>query len=148
MKYLLPIILIVVAGFIIFSRFQSQEEKAQEVIPTDQDVLSTQTNFEGSVTVKATPAGIPDGQQWKFKIVLDTHSDELSQDLTKIISLTDSAGNVYQPTSWDGSPPGGHHREGELVFNPISPKPKNVTLTVKNIGGIAERSFLWELGGE
>lgn len=148
MKYLLPIILIALAGLLIFSRFQSQGKNEQEVISTNQNVLSTQTNSEGSVTVKATPVGIPDGQQWKFNIVLDTHSDDLSQDLTEAISLTDDKGNLYKAIFWDGSPPGGHHREGVLIFSSISPKPKSISLTVKNIGGIAERIFLWELGGE
>lgn len=148
MKYLLPIILIAVAGLLVFSRLQSQEKKVQKVIPTNQNVLSTQTNSEGSVTVKVTPVDIPDGKQWKFSIVLDTHSDELSQDLTSIISLTDDKENVYKPISWVGSPPGGHHREGELIFDSISPKPSSISLKVKNIGGITERIFLWELGGD
>lgn len=148
MKYILPIILITVAGLLIFSRLQSQEKSRQDVVSTNQNVLSTQTSSEGSVTVKATPIDISNGEQWRFNIVLDTHSDELSQELAEVISLRDDKGNLYKAVSWEGSPPGGHHREGELVFSPISPKPKSISLTVKNIGGIAQRTFLWELGGE
>jgi len=74
----------------------------------------------------------------------NTHSDELDQDLTKVVTLENNDGNLYKPSSWEGSPLGGHHREGTLLFNPISPQPGSISLKIKEIGGVAERSFLWE----
>ena len=57
----------------------------------------------------------------------------------------DDKGNIYQPKMWEGPGPGGHHREGVLVFSPIEPAPKYVELRIKNIGGIAERLFRWDV---
>ena len=75
----------------------------------------------------------------------DTHSEELSEDLVAVSELLDDQGKAYKPTSWDGSPPGGHHRNGVLKFNPISPKPRSLELKIKNVGGVVERSFKWDL---
>jgi hypothetical protein len=37
----------------------------------------------------------------------------------------------------------GHHREAVLVFPPIA-QPGPVRILVRNVGGVAERTFLWE----
>ena len=108
--------------------------------------LGSQINSEGSVEVEVTPVEISDtSDSWRFKIVLNTHSVELDQDLTKVVLLIDSKGDKYQPLSWDGAPPGGHHREGVLTFRPISPLPLSIELVIKNIDGIPERKFNWNL---
>lgn len=146
MKYFF-VIIIIAAGILLYSRLQPQPKEENKSQTQNQTALSEQTNSEGSVTVKVALISLFEGT-WKFNVVLDTHSDELDQDLTKVVTLKDRSGNVYQPTVWEGSPPGGHHREGQLSFNPIVPKPDNITLIVKSIGGVAERTFLWELGGE
>ena len=59
-------------------------------------------------------------------------------------SLTDESGTVYTP-HWDGSPPGGHHRSGTLRFTPDLPDTGVITLTLKDVAGVVERTFTWEV---
>ncbi|MDO8340561.1 MAG: hypothetical protein Q7T59_01160, partial [Candidatus Woesebacteria bacterium] len=72
------------------------------------------------------------------------HSIELTEDLTKISVLIDDKGKIYNPESWDGSPVGGHHRSGFLLFKAINPLPKTLTLSIKEIGNIKNRDFSWK----
>lgn len=108
--------------------------------------LETKESSEGSVTVAVTPQSLdPSSSTWDFEIALNTHSEELNEDLTTISELIDDQGKLYKPASWEGAPAGGHHRQGILKFNPISPKPKSLELKIRNVGGIEERSFKWNL---
>ena len=54
----------------------------------------------------------------------------------------DDSGKEYKPIAWEG-PVGGHHREGMLIFNQITPNPKSVELKISNIGDVV-RSFVWQ----
>ena len=74
---------------------------------------------------------------------MDTHSVELDQDMTKITVLVDDQGKEYKPLGWEGTV-GGHHREGMLIFNQITPTPKSVKLKISGIGDVV-RSFVWQL---
>lgn len=74
---------------------------------------------------------------------MGTHSVELDQDPMRITTLIDDKGNVYKPLSWEGIGPGGHHREGVLTFNKITPTPKSVELEISDIGDVV-RGFAWE----
>lgn len=106
----------------------------------------TQTNEELPVTIKVTPIELGKGAEtWKFEIVLNTHSGSLDDDLLTAAYLMDDKGNTYQPTTWEGPGPGGHHREGVLVFEAVYPAPPFIELKIKNVGGISERSFKWDL---
>lgn len=108
--------------------------------------LEPKTSEEEPVKVKVTPTDIsPDSFVWKFNIVLDTHSVELDYDLIKVVSLFDNQDKEYKPVSWEGSPPGGHHREGILNFSPIKPFPKSIELRMINVAGASTRSFIWGL---
>ena len=108
--------------------------------------LETKESNEGPVVVTVIPRSLEeDLATWDFEVTLNTHSEELSADLVAISELVDDQGKSYNPISWEGSPPGGHHRSGILKFNPILPKPKSLELTIKNIGETAERSFKWDL---
>ena len=98
------------------------------------------------VTVKVTPVELgEDAQLWKFQVVLDTHSGSLDEDLLKMACLADDENNVYYPIAWEGPGPGGHHREGILVFKAMSPVPLYIELKIKNVGGVSERSFRWNM---
>ena len=139
MKYIALLIFFIIGGLFLVSRLQTPNQ--------EQTTLSTQTNSEGSVTVEITPEDVSGpATSWRFKVVLNTHTDELVSDLTKTVALKDDKGTVYQPNAWEGTPPGGHHREGTLFFNPISPRPNKLVLLVRDIGSITERSFSWEIG--
>jgi hypothetical protein len=147
MKYIIVAVLLLAFGVFVYTRSQPKENKPLNT--PSQTALSVQTNSEGTVTVDATPVEVSGAaKSWKFKIALNTHSDELTQDLTQTVTMADDKGNLYNPISWEGSPPGGHHREGTLLFQPITPRPKNISLIIKNIGGVPERKFNWTLGGE
>ena len=136
------LLIAVIIGSLIFGKYETpQLESEQQVVQTS---LDPQINSQGTVEVEVTPVEIPDTSDlWRFKIVLNTHSVELDQDLTKTVLLFDNKRNQYTPLSWDGAPAGGHHREGVLTFRPISPQPSSIELVVKNIGEIPERKFSW-----
>ena len=104
----------------------------------------TKTKDQANVTVVVTPIDLsPNSKEWKFNILMDTHSVELDQDMTKIAVLLDDQGKEYKPLNWDG-PVGGHHREGELIFNQITPIPKSIELKISGIGDVV-RKFTWQL---
>lgn len=125
---------------ILENRAQNPNQEQQ----TNQSSFETKKDERGLVSITATPQILgKDGAQWKFNIALDTHSVELDQDLMQIATLTDDKGSVYKPTAWEGAGPGGHHREGVLVFGPINPFPQSIELKIKDMGGIPERSFKW-----
>lgn len=108
------------------------------------DELKSQTSSEGSVTISVTPSKLANAGTWEFEITLDTHSVELDSDLTKAAILI-ADDKEYQPIAWDGDPPGGHHRNGILQFAPISQQPESIALKIRNIGGVEERDFIWQL---
>ena len=108
--------------------------------------LPAQTSSARGVTTKVTPRNLASNAgSWEFAIVLDTHSQDLSDDLVKSSLLLDGAGGRHSPTAWDGAPPGGHHREGVLRFKPISPRPQSIDLQITRAGEDAPRSFRWQL---
>ncbi|OGM13048.1 hypothetical protein A3A76_01960 [Candidatus Woesebacteria bacterium RIFCSPLOWO2_01_FULL_39_23] len=134
---------LLVGSLVFKEKDNPQLESEQQEVQTS---LAPQTNSEGAVEVEVTPNEISaNSDSWQFKIVLNTHSVELDQDLTKLAFLKDSGGNEYLPLSWDGAPPGGHHREGVLTFRPVSPQPAFIELVIKDIDGIKERKFTWDL---
>ncbi len=149
--FMLPVVLI--AAFLLYttsfggqklqpSGGEQTEQKAGEMLQQ----WETKTNEEPPVTITATPVEF--GQNsgvWKFTVVFDIHSGSLDDDILKVVSLVDDKGNIYRPTVWAGPGPGGHHREGELVFNSVKPAPSFVELKIKDVGGVPERSFRWNL---
>lgn len=106
----------------------------------------TKTDAQGAVTVTVTPVAFgKDAAPWTFNIVFDTHSGSLDDDVLAAVSLVDDRGNVYQPLAWEGLDPGGHHREGLLVFEALDSMLESVELKIKNIGNIPERTFMWNI---
>lgn len=100
----------------------------------------------GGVTVRAKPAEMAgDAKAWTFEIRMDTHSQDLSDDLVRSAVLVDDAGKPYAALGWDGMPPGGHHRKGVLSFAPIKPPPAAIELQIQRAGESAPRRFRWHL---
>lgn len=114
-----------------------RDKTVQTVTPA---FLDSQTNSEGKVSVTATPTNQSD---WSFEITLNTHSVDISEDLTQVSVLVDENNNEYKPIEWQGDPPGGHHRKGVLRFGEITPQPRLITLFIHQIGGINVRKFEW-----
>jgi len=87
------------------------------VFPAASAELATQKSSERGVTVAVTPQELfSNARTWDFKIALDTHSEDLSDDLLKTAVLLDGTGTQHVPVAWDGTAPGGHHCEGVLRF--------------------------------
>ena len=118
-------------------------------IRDDNTDLSELVNNEGAVTVTLVPLNTFDSESgeglWKFALELNTHSVELSMDVSQAFVLLDDKNNTYPVTSWEGDPPGGHHREIVLAFQSIQPKPKRVTIIARDIGDVSERVFVWNV---
>ena len=150
MKKLIILIIIPVVLIILFSVFvnnktgtltpQFSEQPQEEGL-----LLEEQKDERGEVGVVVIPMIDPDAKKWEFKVTLDTHSVALDQDMTQVSVLLDDVGTSHLPIAWEGAEPGGHHREGVLKFNPITPEPNTLTLKIKGIGGIQERTFQWQL---
>lgn len=107
--------------------------------------FETKSNEGGSVTVDVKPTAVEVGKPIAFDIAMNTHSVDLSDDMTKITILRDDAGKEYKPTAWDGPDGGGHHREGTLTFAALANKPKFVELVIQGLAGVPERVFKWDL---
>ena len=111
--------------------------------------LASQNNFEarinseGEVSVSVFPKNITQAGIWEFEVTLNTHSIELSEDLTQVSVLINSEGEEEKPTEWEGDPPAGHHRKGILKFNALSSQPEFIILKIRGVGGIKERIFQW-----
>lgn len=99
---------------------------------------------EGGVTVKVTPTTVgKPGQAWEFKLVFDTHSSELTDDVVKGATLTLADGRKLKPVRWTGPGPGGHHREGLLSFDVGDAPAGAVELSIARPGEAAPRIFRW-----
>ena len=113
---------------------------------TSPATTAAQSSNERGVTVKVTAKSIRlPGRQWEFDVVLDTHSADLSDDLAQSANLTTDDGRTFKPTGWLGAPPGGHHREGVLVFDVSAPRPGAIELRIDRPGESASRTFRWQL---
>ncbi|GBD93236.1 hypothetical protein BMS3Abin05_00819 [bacterium BMS3Abin05] len=80
-----------------------------------------------------------------FNIKITTHSGSLDFRLDKISTLKINGRPISLPVTWEGSPPGGHHRSGRLSFNKVPPNASSIALTVSKAGRIGNRKFLWDL---
>ena len=147
---ILTLALAFLGGFLFFYRGGSTKQIAPVANQTNQQTTTkqnweTKTEEQVSVTVVVTPLDLSlDSKEWKFDVGMNTHSVELDQDMIKIAVLVDDQGTEYKPLRWEGAEAGGHHREGVLIFNQITPTPKSVELKIFKIGDVV-RSFVWEL---
>ena len=105
----------------------------------------TRSNEGGSVTIKVKPLNLGSGgATLEFDVVMDTHSVELNFDLKQLTVLKTDTGAEVKPSAYQiGS---GHHVESKLSF----PADKiggarMLTLILKNVSGVAERTFTWNL---
>src|SRR5512142_2228690 len=78
--------------------------------------LKAVTSDAGAVRVVVKPKNVGGGAAWEFEVAMDTHIKPLDSDLAKSATLVDGGGRRYAADSWQGDPPGGHHRKGVLRF--------------------------------
>lgn len=110
----------------------------------DSENSKPQINEEGGVSVETVLTELSAGAPVKFNITFTTHQGDLNLDLLKQAVLFDDQGKAYAPQSWDGGS-GGHHLSGNLVFSSLPARTKKIKLVIKDIYGVAEREFEWEL---
>ena len=107
--------------------------------------VSTQTVSGGGVTAKVTYLNPMSGGDLRFAVVLDTHSVSLDgYDLKTLSVLRDDRGKDYLPIGAENKG-SGHHREVTLIFSKIAPESKRIEIVIKDIAGVKERSFRWNL---
>lgn len=106
----------------------------------------TKRDRQGPVTVTVTLTAPPAiGAPVKAKVALDTHSVALDGiALQEAVILRTADGNDLSPTAVEQAKGSGHHRQAVLVFPPPAAAGP-LQIVVKNVGGVAERSFSWEL---
>lgn len=150
MKYLFYILIALVLIIGIYAGFLRRKEAERSTqapqVPNPSQNWETRRDDQPPVSIKVTPVEFgKNASRWKFEIALDTHAGSLDQDMLRVSVLSDDKGKMYKPIVWEGPGPGGHHREGILVFDVIRPTPAYAELKIKEIGGIPERSFRWNL---
>ncbi len=148
MKTVRNIVVILSIAIVSFSFFLASFETANLVAAADDVIeldLSTKINSENFVSIEIKPIDFSFNKPLKFDVSMNTHQGSLDSDLTKISFLEDDKGNIYQPLSWEGSPPGGHHRSGTLSFPRLSEKTRFIKLIIKNVYNVPERVFKWKL---
>lgn len=109
--------------------------------PTATTRFAEQSQAVGDVEVKVRPTAL-DTSGAEFTVTLDTHSGELDTDLTS--ATLDVDGTRWPAATWDGDPPGGHHRTGTLRFAAAGPATGVATLTI--VGLTAPAVFNWTTG--
>lgn len=108
--------------------------------------LSSQQSDAGHVMVTVTPVMVSEtADTWRFDVRLNTHVAPITQDIAAVSVLDDGDGHSERPSAWEGDPPGGHHRKGTLVFRPFSPMPGSITLHIREVGDVPDRSFTWNM---
>ena len=110
----------------------------------------TREDGQGAVTVKVTPLNLEGPTATlEFAVVLDTHSVDLSMDLTQLAVLRADTGAEVSASAWPvGS---GHHYEGTLSFpaqttdgTSLLDGATTLTLVIKDVDA-PERLFEWSL---
>jgi hypothetical protein len=106
---------------------------------------TTRTVSGGGVTVKVTYLDSNTANDLRFQVVLDTHSVNLDiYDLKSITILRDDTGKSYLPTGVENKG-GGHHREVTVIFPKLSSEPKSLEIVIKDVAGMKERTFNWDV---
>ena len=111
----------------------------------DASAYEMKSNSEKRVRVDVRPVQLAAGQPVKFEVRMNTHSADLAQDMVAVSTLKDNSGREYKPTAWQGSPPGGHHRKGVLEFPDLAENSESITLIIRGIDNVPERTFNWRI---
>ena len=108
------------------------------------------TDEQGAVVFAVTPLNLETtADTLEFDVAMNTHSVDLSMDLSALATLSTDTGITVQPTLWN-APRGGHHVSGKLVFPAIQDGKSildgasKVTLTITDVDA-PSRVFEWPL---
>lgn len=114
-------------------------------LKADASAYEMKSNSENRVRVDVRPVQLTVGQPAKFEVRMNTHSADLVQDMAAASTLKDNHGREYKATSWQGAPPGGHHRSGVLEFPSLADNSESITLVIRAIDNVPERTFNWRI---
>ncbi|MEX1248471.1 MAG: hypothetical protein WEA61_08305 [Anaerolineales bacterium] len=133
------------------SGFASVLPEQESEIPTGKAPTWPQgqiADAQGPVTILVTPLALStESETLDFEISLDTHSVDLTMDLTALASLSTDTGLTIDASTWNGLT-GGHHISGILSFpariggQRLLDGVHRITLTIQDIDG-ADRAFTW-----
>lgn len=133
------------AGLIVFSVWALIGLLGSNALLAAGETALTRSHSGGGVTVKVTYLQAEGKEAARFQVVLDTHSVDLDVfDLKTLSLLRDEAGKTYEPTRVENKG-SGHHREIVLSFPRPGPETKRLELVIKDIAGVKERTFRWDL---
>ena len=108
--------------------------------------LEPHESSERGVSVTVTPLNVePASHVWEFRVSLETHAEDLVDDLVATSALVDERGAKRHAIAWKGPGPGGHHRAGVLSFEAIRPMPEMIELLIWRPNEAAPRAFRWRL---
>ena len=142
-------IFVLLVGYVVYQGVTTTNSNTtEEQIPNQELTDSSyaeQKDETGPVTVTIKPVALPENGDWEFAWTLQTHSVDLSMDIIEAVVLITGDGSEMKPTSWDGDPPGGHHRTGTVRFTAPDPPSESIVVQVKNVAGVPVREFNWVL---
>lgn len=140
--YVWYVVIVILAVLLVMRINQSFQNRS---IKPNVSKLVTQKNEEGNVIVSATPEVLTVGKEPRFSLAFDTHTVDLSFNVSETIELIDDTGKTYIKVQWEGSPNGGHHRNGILTFQEPLAQTKYVELIITNVAGVQKRKLRWTL---
>jgi len=145
-EILVSVTVLALVGYFLFfyeAKPASDVNRDGAQVATEQ-LWESKTDEQAEVTVTVTPLDLSSqSTEWKFNVVMNTHSVELDHDMEEVAALW-SGGTSYKPLRWEGALPGGHHREGVLIFAAPAPTPQAIDLRFEGIGGVT-KSFTWDI---
>lgn len=112
------------------------------VMPTPNELA--RTSDAHAVTVDIVPRNLYDAAAGtiEFEVTLSTHSVDLNYDFAALATLRSDAGDEVAALKWDG-PSGGHHVFGVLSFPVLKARGQTITLVLRGIAEVPERTFEW-----
>ena len=142
---LIFLVVVGILGYAVYSSFQPDKSSSKNPAgnPTQQESEMKSSEIDG-VTVDAEPKTISSKQNTIISLIFTTHQGSLDFDVDKVAILEDNLGNKYSPIKWEGSPKGGHHRNGDIIFPPVKDGISSIKLIISEDAGISEREFEWE----
>lgn len=103
-----------------------------EVAPSGIIAADTQTRIEQTIGEVTMIVILDPDRPESFTVAFDTHTVDLAFDVAQVTTLSVDGGPSLRG-SWDGTPPGGHHRMGTMRF-PVSAEPgQTLTLTFEGL---------------
>lgn len=124
---------------------QVQVIDPQLFVSTEHSALTREAEG-GNVVVEVTPLDWPPqpGVNLSFQVALNTHSVDLSYDLSQIAALRTSEGIEVSALAWDSPAMGGHHVMGTLTFPPLPLDGASwIELDIYDVAGVPARTFQW-----